>query len=144
MAPGTVKRTIPLLLPPKIRLITNSCSSFVTVHSCLLFCAHNFHQYSVTLSCIIAFLMFMSLVLVFTADFIHSDQLFNYSNRLTVYTFSVDRFMPLYVALRRFTSSLIWQLTHISCDVCKCLLFSFIFAFLFVYFFTLNCDNYNL
>ena len=46
---------IPLLLPPKIRLITNSYSSFVTVHSCLLFCAHNFHQYSVTLSCIIAF-----------------------------------------------------------------------------------------
>ena len=46
---------IPLLLPPKIRLITNSYSSFVTFHSGLLFCAHNFHQYSVTLSCIISF-----------------------------------------------------------------------------------------
>ena len=86
----------------------------------------------------------MSLVLVFTADFIHSDQPFNYSNRLTVYTVSFDRFTPLYVALRRFTSSLIWQLTQISCDVCKCLLFSFIFVFSFVNFFTLNCDNYNL
>ena len=86
----------------------------------------------------------MSLVLVFTADFIHSDQLFNNLNRLTVYTVSIDRFTPLYVALRRFTSSLIWQLTHISCDVCKCLLFSFIFVFSFVNFFTLNCDNYNL
>ena len=86
----------------------------------------------------------MSLVLVFTADFIHSDQPLNYLNRLTVYTVSIDRFTPLYVALRRFTSSLIWQLTQISCDVCKCLLFSFIFVFSFVNFFTLNCDNYNL
>ena len=46
---------IPSLLPPKIRLITNSCSSFVTFYSGLLFCADNFHQYSVTLSCIISF-----------------------------------------------------------------------------------------
>ena len=86
----------------------------------------------------------MSLVLVFTADFIHSDQPFNYLNRLAIYTVSVDRFTPLYVALRRFISSLIWQLTQISCDVGKCLLFSFIFVFSFVNFFTLNCDNYNL
>ena len=86
----------------------------------------------------------MSLVLVFTADFMHSDQPLNYLNRLTVYTVSIDRFTPLYVALSRFTSSLIWQLTQISYDVCKCLLFSFIFAFLFVNFFTSNCDNYNL
>ena len=46
----------------------------------------------------------MSLVLVFSADFIHSDQPFNYSNPLTVSTVSLDRFTPLYVALRRFTS----------------------------------------
>ena len=46
----------------------------------------------------------MSLVLVFTADFIHSDQPLNYLNRLTVYTVSIDRFTPLYAALRRFTS----------------------------------------
>ena len=56
----------------------------------------------------------MSLVLIFTADFIHSDQPLNYLNRLTVYTVSIDRFTPLYFALRRFTSSLIWQLTQIS------------------------------
>ena len=95
----------------------------------------------------------MSLVLVFTADFIHSDQPLNYLNRLTVYIalrrfkslyVALRRFTSLYVALRRFTSSLIWQLTQISCDVCKCLLFSFIFVFSFVNFFTLNCDNYNL
>ena len=73
----------------------------------------------------------MSLVLVFSADFIHSDQAFKYSNRLTVYNVSVDHFT-------------LWQLTQISCDVCKCLLFSFIFVFSFVNFFTLNCDNYNL
>ena len=86
----------------------------------------------------------MSLVVVFTADFIHSDQPLKYLNRLTVHTVSIDRFTPLYFALRRFTSSLIWQLTQILCDVCKCLLFSFIFVFSFVNFFTLNCDNYSL
>ena len=85
----------------------------------------------------------MSLVLVFTADFIHSDQPLNYLNRLTVYTVSIDRFTPLYVALRRFTSSLIWQLTQISATFVS-VLFSFIFIFSFVNFFTLNCDNYNL
>ena len=49
----------------------------------------------------------MSLVLIFTADFIHSDQPLNYFNRVTVYTVSIDRFTPVYDALRRFTSSLI-------------------------------------
>ena len=39
----------------------------------------------------------MLLVLVFTADFIHSDQPFNYLKRLTVYTVSIDRFTPLYI-----------------------------------------------
>ena len=86
----------------------------------------------------------MSLVLIFTADFIHSGEPLNYLNRVTVYTVSIDRFTPVYDALRRFTSSLIWQLTQISFDVCKWLFFSFIFVFSFVNFFTLNCDNYNL
>ena len=45
---------IPLPLPPKIQLITNSYSSFVTFLSSLLFCAHNCHQYSFNLSCIIS------------------------------------------------------------------------------------------
>ena len=86
----------------------------------------------------------MSLVLVFTADFIHSDQPLNYLNRLTVYTVSIDRFTPLYVALRRFTSSLIWQLTQVSAMFVSVLFLNFIFVFSFVNFFTLNCDNYNL
>ena len=86
----------------------------------------------------------MSLVLVFTADFIHSDQQLNYLNRLTVYTVSIDRFTPLYVALRRFTSSLIWQLTQVSAMFVSVLFLNFIFVFSFVNFFTLNCDNYNL
>ena len=48
--------------------------------------------------------------------------------------------MPLYVALHRpfnlaVDSDLVQRL---------CLLFSFIFIFSFVNFFTLNCDNYNL
>ena len=137
---------IPLLFPPKIRLeclITNSYTSFVTSYSGLLFYANNFHQYSVTLSCII-FLCLCRLQQFFNADFIHSDQPYNYLNLPTVFTVSIDRFTSLYVALRRFTSSLIWQLTQISCDVCKCLQFSFIFVFSFVHLFTLNCDNYNL
>ena len=87
----------------------------------------------------------MSLVLVFTADFIHSDQPLNYLNRLLLFipslSIALRCFTLLYVALRRFTS---WQFTQTSCDVCKCLLFSFIFVFSFVNFFTLNCDNYNL
>ena len=86
----------------------------------------------------------MSLVLVFTADFIHSDQPLNYLNRLTVYTVSIDRFTPLYVALRRFTSSFIWQLTQVSAMFVSVLFFFLIFVFSFVNFFTLNCDNYNL
>ena len=92
----------------------------------------------------------MSLVLVFTADFIHSDQPLNYLNRLTVYTVSIDRFtplyaalrrftplyatlrrfMPLYVALRRFTSSLIWQLTQVSAMFVSVLFCFFYFCFL--------------
>ena len=127
---------IPLLFPPKIRLeclVTNSYTSFVTSYSGLLFYANNFHQYSVTLSCII-FLCLCRLQQFFNADFIHSDQPYNYLNLLTVFTVSVDRF----------TSSLIWQLTQISCDVCMCLQFSFISVFSFVNFFTLNCDNYFL
>ena len=52
------------------------------------------------------------------------------------------------IALRPFTSlyivHLIWQLTQISSEVSQRLLFSFIFIFSFVHFFTLNCDNYNL
>ena len=43
------------LFPPKIRLLTNSYYSFVAFYSGLLFCAHNFHQNSVTLSWIISF-----------------------------------------------------------------------------------------
>ena len=50
----------------------------------------------------------MSLVFIFTADFIHLDQPLNYLNRVTVYTVSIDHFTPLYAALRRFTSSLVW------------------------------------
>ena len=73
----------------------------------------------------------MSLVLVFTADFIHSDQPLNYLNRLTVYTVSIDRFTPLYVALRRFTSSLIWQLTQVSAMFVS-VLFFFFFNFCFL------------
>ena len=82
----------------------------------------------------------MSLVLVFTADFIHSDQPLNYLNRLTVYTVSIDRFTPLYaalrcftplyVALRRFTSSLIWQLTQVSAMFVSVLFCFFYFCFL--------------
>ena len=89
----------------------------------------------------------MSLVLVFTADFIHSDQPLNYLNRLTVYTVSIDRFTPLYVALRRFTSLYIVFYLAVDRglgDVCKCPFFFLIFVFSFVNFFTLNCDNYNL
>ena len=45
---------------------------------------------------------------------------------------SIDRFTPVYDALRRFTSSLIWQLTQISFDVCKCLFFLFLFSRLLI------------
>ena len=74
----------------------------------------------------------MSLVLVFTADFIHSDQPLNYLNRLTVYTVSIDRFTPLYAALRRFTS--LYIVFNLAVDpglgdVCKCPFLFFLFLF---------------
>ena len=92
---------IPLLLPPKIRLITYSYSSFVTFHSGLLFCAHNFHQCSVTLSCIISFCLGRLYQSSPRILFIRINYLNYYYELLELF---IRLYRSLYAALRCFTS----------------------------------------
>ena len=89
------------------------------------------------------FLLFMSLVLDLHCV-IHSDQPFKLLMASHMWGELFEPSSCLYRPYRSLYAASHRPLTQISYDVCKCLLFSFIFIFSFVHFFTLNCDNYNL